>query len=197
MAWLLNAVMGTGSSSPFDVGEPVKTSLTARGWHWRLHAGKRKAGSGGGGGGGGGGGNNSSDNDAVSIFKADVAALGNDKAVLAKHAFAKTKSLRHPHILQFLDGSDTDAEVVVITEEVTPLPDWLEKQRDPDSSVSPEQLSAVTIWGVKCVLEALGFLHSQGMVHRDVNPRNIRFRGATRKKEQGKRKQEKEKQENC
>ena len=174
--------MGTTSSSPYEIGEPVKTRLTSRGWHWVQHEGKRRAGT------------TSTRSSAaarggVSIFKASLKELSQDKATLAKHAFAKTKMLRHPHILEFLEGNDGDSEVMLVTEAVTPLPDWLEQQRRSMSSLdggggdnddedkdeeegasdkrapTAEQIVAVTVWGIKCVLEALGFLHQQGMVH--------------------------------
>ena len=96
--------MGTTSSSPYEIGEPVKTRLTSRGWHWVQHEGKRRAGT------------TSTRSSAaarggVSIFKASLKELSQDKATLAKHAFAKTKMLRHPHILEFIEGNDDDSEV--------------------------------------------------------------------------------------
>ena len=43
----------------------------------------------------------------------------------AQRAFAQTRRLRHPCVLQWLDGAETETEIVVITSEVVPLSEWL------------------------------------------------------------------------
>lgn len=125
--------MGTATSSPFDCGQEVDSCLKRREWHWKLHAGKRRG---------------ESKQSEVSIFRAGVVALG-DKAKFARHSFNKTRTLRHPHILEYIDGSDGDIDIMLVTEAVTPLPDWLSRQRE-DQVVTNEQLEAMITWGLRC-----------------------------------------------
>ena len=40
---------------------------------------------------------------------------------LAKNALRKLRTLRHPNILRFIDGHETDTAVYIITEPVEPL----------------------------------------------------------------------------
>jgi len=149
MSWLVQGLQSLGLgvvSSPFEVGDEVPTrTLKSRGWWWTLHTGTRREGGG-----------------AVSVFRADCDALGG-RAALARHAFAKTRTLRHPHILSMVDGQNKDGKALeIVTEAVTPLPDWIKSQ---EGRMDPDQLSAVLVWGLRCVLEALNFLHTQNLCH--------------------------------
>ena len=145
LTWLLQTLgLGVATSS-FNIGEdPLDSLLKARGWWWSIHSGERREGG-----------------ERVTAFRANLAKLG-DRGNLAKHAFKKTRTLRHPHILAIIDGQETDMALEVICEAVTPLPDWLRAQRE---KASPKQLAAVLTWGLRCVLEALNFLHTQNLCH--------------------------------
>ena len=92
--------MGVGSSSPFDVGPEITTHSLKSRWHWAVHSGKRRG--------------DTSPKADVTIFRANVQSLG-EKAKMAKHAFNKTKTLRHPHILEYIDGSDTETEITLVS----------------------------------------------------------------------------------
>lgn len=75
------------------------------------------------------------DNSHVSIFIYDSSQPANSfsgskdrKLILgfAKNALKKLKTLRHPDILKFLDGTETDTAVHIVTEKVTSLSSRLE-----------------------------------------------------------------------
>ncbi|GAA6059537.1 hypothetical protein JCM10212_006035 [Sporobolomyces blumeae] len=82
---------------------------------------------------------------------------------LAKNAFRKLRALRHPNILKFLDGSESDSAVWIITEPVRPLVLELESASrgtasTPSSSASEES----KIYGLLHVVTALTFLNRDG-----------------------------------
>lgn len=138
--------MGTASSTGLSVGAPAPTSLNNKS-HWKLHMGKL----------------HSTD---VSVFRAEgaVAAI----AEMAKNSFQRTKQTKHPHVLAYVEGSETDKELVVVTEQVTPLSDFLDS--DDFRSLSRAQQGAFVASGAKSLLDALEFLHGQGLVHGMVCP---------------------------
>jgi SCY1-like protein 1 len=151
---LAATTMGTTSSSPYDIGEEVNTKLKKKNWHWTMHRGNKRGETGPGA--------------HVSIFRANWSTIG-QKAALAKHAFAKTRTLRHPKLLHFHDGTDGETECMVVTEEVTPFVDWIVEQ----SKLSDEQLFSLLSCGLKNILEALDFMHAQKFVHGLVCPESI------------------------
>ncbi|WAR19539.1 SCYL1-like protein [Mya arenaria] len=71
---------------------------------WTLHQGKKKA-----------------TGEPVSIFAFDVKGNSETQAALARSSFKRIKTLRHPNILTFLDGIETDKVIYIATEPVTPL----------------------------------------------------------------------------
>lgn len=156
--------MGTASSSPYEIGAEVQTSLKSKGWHWTLFAGKRR----------GEQGPNLGPKAEVSIFKANLKELGPDRGKYVKHALAKLKTLRHPHVLEFIDASieESTGEAMLVSELITPLPDWLDQIRQ-DPSVSSQLCEALITFGLRCLLEALNFLHSSNLNHGFVCPEAI------------------------
>ena len=107
--------------------------------------------------------------------------------VPALHHFHRIKRLIHPRILRAHATLDTDypdetrpspglsdlertattGALVVITEQVTPLDDWLEAL-DPRASASN---AAAISWGIYNIVEALDFLHAQAkLAHGMVCP---------------------------
>jgi SCY1-like protein 1 len=149
MAWLLQTLGLGAAGSPFETLEEIPSK---RSWHWKHYKGRRREGGG-----------------AVSIFRVKVAELG-DQAPLAKRAFTKTKTMRHPHVLNIIEGLETETELEVVTESVTPVLTWLEEQVE---GVEIEQRDACVVWGIRCILEALNFIHSQGMIHGLICPESI------------------------
>lgn len=70
---------------------------------------------------------------------------------LARNAFRKLRALRHPNILKFLDGSESDSAVWIVTESVRSLVLELE-------GMSEE----AKVYGLLHVSTALGFLNRDG-----------------------------------
>lgn len=133
--------MGNSKSAlPYDVGDRV-CSVGGDAAGWVMHEGKRK-----------------SNGDPVSVFRFDKKQnTGAVQQQLAENFVKRLKTLRHPHVLAYLDGIDTDAETCVVTEAVVPLEMWL-KQLDEDGEPK-SKISASMSWGFSNVLEAVGFLN--------------------------------------
>jgi hypothetical protein len=69
-----------------------------------------------------------------------------------------------------LDGIEMEKELVVVTESVTPLHVWLQQR----SGSSDPSLAEEVVWGFKCLLEALNFIHLNcGAVHTYLGPHSI------------------------
>ena len=68
-------------------------------------------------------GNHKTTGDAVSIFKFENTgpACTPEQRNAAKAEFKRLRVLRHPNILKYIDGSDSENLVVIVTESVTPL----------------------------------------------------------------------------
>lgn len=75
----------------------------------------------------------------------------------AKNSLKKLRSLRHPDILKFIDGSETDAAVYIVTEKV----DSLATKLDQLSTNSQTQIEW-KIWGLSRIVSALKFLNGPG-----------------------------------
>ena len=76
---------------------------------------------------------------------------------LAKNALRKLRTLRHPDVLKFLDGSETDTSVWIITERIEPLSLRIGAEGDSilDSGLSDEW----KIWGLCRLSVRCGFLY--------------------------------------
>jgi len=150
MAWLLQSLGLGATGSPFETLDAVPWKHD---WHWKQYQGRRREGGG-----------------AVSIFRVKIAELTDQTNPLAKRAFSKTKTMRHPHILNIVEGIESETELEIVTESVTPLLTWLEECEE---GMETEQRDACVVWGIRCILEALNFIHSQGLVHGLVAPASI------------------------
>ncbi|XP_054647043.1 N-terminal kinase-like protein isoform X2 [Dunckerocampus dactyliophorus] len=98
---------------------------------WSLHRGKRK-----------------SNGEPVSVFVYEVAQGSEQQTQLAKAAFKRMKTLRHPNILAYVDGLETEKSLYLVTEPVTPLAVQLKD--------SPGELEVS--WGLHQIVKALSFL---------------------------------------
>ena len=89
------------------------------------------------------------------------------KVQSARRCVKLTKILRHPCVLPYREGVEKDGgEISFATDEVLPLPAWLERYgKDAD----PRTL----VWGARCVLQALSFLHSTKRCHGSLTPDSI------------------------
>ncbi|KAM4554974.1 N-terminal kinase-like protein [Odontesthes bonariensis] len=109
---------------------PEKTGI------WTLHRGKRKT-----------------TGEPVSVLVYEVAQGTEQQTQLAKAAFKRMKTLRHPNILAYVDGLETDKSLYLVTEQVTPLAVHLKTQAD-NGGVGELEVS----WGLHQIVKALSFL---------------------------------------
>ncbi|CAO3669348.1 unnamed protein product [Umbelopsis ramanniana] len=132
------------SAFPYTIGPKVE-------WYenqsiWSLHRGTKKE-----------------DNSEVSIFTFDVVKNRNT-AQLAKHAYKKMRTLRHPDLLRFLDGVENDQAIMIVTDAVEPLSDQLKQNADKN----------LTLWGLYKIASAIKFINNDcGMVHGNVRISSI------------------------
>uniref|UniRef100_A0A8C5DSN2 N-terminal kinase-like protein n=1 Tax=Gouania willdenowi TaxID=441366 RepID=A0A8C5DSN2_GOUWI len=103
---------------------------------WSLHRGKRKT-----------------NGEPVSVFVYDVTQGTEQQTLLAKAAFKRMKTLRHPNILAYVDGLETDKSLYLVTEQVTPLAVHLKAQAE---KVGAGELEVS--WGLHQIVKALSFL---------------------------------------
>ena len=99
-----------------------------------------------------------------------------DRLLPFQRSTLKLKTLRHPYILSYLDNVDLDEELVLVTEGCTPLEEWLlegSKKGNTRSPLEKESMEQEILWGFKCVLESLQFLHSNGLVHNYLGRHSI------------------------
>ncbi|XP_072826390.1 N-terminal kinase-like protein isoform X1 [Vicugna pacos] len=114
---------------------------------WVLHRGRKKA-----------------TGSPVSIFVYDVKPGAEEQTQVAKAAFKRLKTLRHPNILAYIDGLETDKCLHVVTEAVTPLRIYL-KARAEAGGLKELELS----WGLHQIVKALSFLVNDcSLIHNNV-----------------------------
>lgn len=96
----------------------------------------------------------------VSIFK--FAKTQTAKLAPAQRNWQKMRTMKHPYILTFLDGVDLEDSLVLVTEQCIPLEKWLkESQIEYEKNNNDKQpLIQELLWGFRCILNALMFLHS-------------------------------------
>uniref|UniRef100_A0A665XG12 N-terminal kinase-like protein n=1 Tax=Echeneis naucrates TaxID=173247 RepID=A0A665XG12_ECHNA len=103
---------------------------------WSLHRGKRKT-----------------SGEPVSVFVYEVAQGTEQQTQLAKAAFKRMKTLRHPNILAYVDGLETEKSLYLVTEQVTPLAVHLKTQAEKGGAGELE-----ISWGLHQIVKALSFL---------------------------------------
>ena len=111
----------------------------------------------------------------MSIFKY-LKAPYKDKLLPAQRAIQKMKTLRHPYILSYIESADYDDSLVLVTEGCTPLERWLlnaAKNKSTRGDLDTDSLQQELLWGLKCVLEALQFLHMNSLVHNYLGMHSI------------------------
>ena len=98
------------------------------------------------------------DDVAVAVFRYNRSTT---RIPLAQRHFTKLRTLRHPYIVNYIDGVELEDGVMVVTEELTPLQMHI-RARMAEKSITTEEL----VWGFKCIAQALSFLHSNcGFIH--------------------------------
>ncbi|KAM4617391.1 N-terminal kinase-like protein [Discoglossus pictus] len=114
---------------------------------WGIQKGKRKAGG-----------------DAVSVFTYEIRPGAEEQTQAAKTALKRIKTLKHPNILSYVDGLETDKCLYIVTEPVTSLGSYL-KSRSDKGGVSDLEIS----WGLHQIVKALSFLVNDGnLIHNNV-----------------------------
>ncbi|XP_050736477.1 N-terminal kinase-like protein isoform X2 [Eriocheir sinensis] len=134
------------SSFPYELGEPLGPEDGRS--IWRLQKGKKKQ-----------------NGEEVSIFVCGSGKEANPAHVeAAKAAVKRLKTLRHPCVLTYIDSLESDKQVQLVTEPVSPLLTWLS-----ESALSPAQRSSAIAWGLLQVTKGLSFLNNEGgLTHHNV-----------------------------
>ncbi|KAM9220937.1 N-terminal kinase-like protein isoform 8-T8 [Dugong dugon] len=130
---------------PFElIPEPAEGSPPGL---WALHRGRKKA-----------------TGSPVSIFVYDVKPGADEQTQVAKAAFKRLKTLRHPNILAYIDGLETDKCLHIVTEAVTPLGMYLKAQVEA-GGLKELELS----WGLHQIVKALSFLVNDcSLIHNNI-----------------------------
>ncbi|KAJ5151903.1 hypothetical protein N7492_010198 [Penicillium capsulatum] len=146
MDFLKSAVasaIAKGSSSPFSLGDRVDIGDSI----WTLHNATKR-----------------DDSSACSVFTFDIVA-NKSRLPLARNAVRKSRTLRHPGVIKVLDTIETESNLYIVTERVTPLA-WHVKRR----SVNEETAK----WGLYTVSSTLKFINEDASsVHGAVRVSSI------------------------
>ncbi|KAF0682357.1 Aste57867_25495 [Aphanomyces stellatus] len=105
----------------------------------------------------------------VSVFKSQATTCS-----LSQNALRRIKTIRHPNVLAYIDGTEVaNGNIFIVTEEVTTLRDFLDDIRARNGSTSEEESIAVS-WGLRAILSALKFINMDcKMIHGRIHPESI------------------------
>ena len=82
---------------------------------------------------------------------------------VAKNCLKRIRTLRHPNIVTYVEGLESEKFVYIATEYVTPLSTYLDKIEDIEES------SMAISWGLHQVVNGLSFLINQvNLIHNNV-----------------------------
>ncbi|KAG2207471.1 hypothetical protein INT47_004219 [Mucor saturninus] len=113
---------------------------------WSLHHGTKKE-----------------DGSEVTIFVFDCV-KNKDRIQLARNAFKRIRTMRHPDILRYLDGIETEQNIMFVTDPVEPLSNQL--KQNPDKNL--------ILWGLYKIANAVKFLNNDcDMVHGSVKVASV------------------------
>lgn len=91
---------------------------------------------------------------------------------MAENFYKRIKTLRHPHILKYIDGLELSDMLIVVTEEVIPLHRFNEEVILTAEKSSTRNM--IIAWGFHCLLKALEFVNSScGLLHGSLSPDSI------------------------
>ncbi|XP_041035888.1 N-terminal kinase-like protein isoform X2 [Carcharodon carcharias] len=128
---------------PFETSGAAEASLGL----WQLHQGRKKGTS-----------------EPVSVFVYDIKPNSDEQTQVAKAAFKRLKTLRHPNILSFSDGLEAEKCLYIVTEPVTPLGNYL-KTKEAAGELNEQEIS----WGLHQIVKALSFLVNDcSLIHNNV-----------------------------
>lgn len=109
----------------------------------------------------------------VSMFKF-LKAHNAERLPLAQRNIQKLRTLRHPSVLAFIDSTETEDSIALVTEPCIPLIKWLDDKIIEISENSSEVLTRELFWGLRCIVKALNFLHNNGsLIHGNLGMHSI------------------------
>jgi hypothetical protein len=109
-----------------------------------------------------------SDGAEVTVFRLDKVSVPKQQQEAGQHGYQRIKAMRHPCILQYIDGVELEKELVMVTEPVKPLREWMRALRP--GQMAQEQI----VWGLRCLLSALEFLNcTQGLTHGALSAESV------------------------
>jgi SCY1-like protein 1 len=116
-------------------------------------------------------GKRNSDNLQVSVFEYKLSKDKSEENLrLAKLFLRRLKTLRHPNLLKFYDGEETDTLIAVCTEPVEPLHIFLESEAE---NLTSKQQEYQILWGLHQLLKAVHFLNSSSLAHCNVGLHSV------------------------
>ncbi len=134
-----------GAQFPYDVGEEV---ATFEGPVWRMHEGTRR-----------------DTGEPVTVFRLDKKESRPGQVALAQNFHRCLKTIRHPHILRYIDGVELESSIHVVTEPVRPF------ERPPCATAADRD--AISL-GLYQVVNAISFLNTDHKkVHGNVCPSSL------------------------
>lgn len=150
--WLLPWNANSDFFSHYDIGEHV-ASFDGKSI-WTLYKAKKKG-----------------CNEAISIFRFDFKEPTNPLVERAKQSLKRIKTLRHPSILKYVDSCETDKSICIVTEQVTPLAEYLEHA---SSSFTQNQKEFSIAFGLLNVAKGLKFINTDCQLnHNNINIHSI------------------------
>ncbi|KAI8051691.1 armadillo-type protein [Syncephalis plumigaleata] len=150
---LSSLVGGTGGQEfPYTIGERV-TELGRNDSVWALYEGRK-----------------TSDNSAVSVLVYEKARGSSGELALARNAFSKFRTIRHPGLIRYIDGIETDAYIYLATDTIRPLRAVLNNSERNDNLIA---------WGLFNIAKMVHFLNNDcNLVHGNIRISSIFVNGA-------------------
>lgn len=107
----------------------------------------------------------------VSIFRFDFKEPTSPLVERARQSLKRIKTLRHPSMLKYIDSSDTDKSICIVTEAVVPLVEYLE---DASSKFTQTQREFSIAYGLLNVAKGLHFMNNDCQLnHNNINIHSI------------------------
>lgn len=93
-----------------------------------------------------------------------------NETTLAQKAIQRLKVFKHPYVLKFVENAESTDGLALVTESCVPLETWLKSLKANQITVQLQEI----MWGLKCILLALNFLHSNcSMIHGNLGLQSI------------------------